>query len=116
MTTDSRAFAAAMDRTPALEHELARFLGVEDALVYIGGHPANVSTISHLFNRDDVILCDVAMPGISGIDLYEAIEKRFPALKQRLVFVTGGAFTARARDFLLRTSLIASLREAEQIQ
>jgi 7-keto-8-aminopelargonate synthetase-like enzyme len=28
---------------------------------FIGGHPANVSTISHLFATDDVILCDALM-------------------------------------------------------
>jgi 8-amino-7-oxononanoate synthase len=41
-----------------LERELARFLGTEDAVVYIGGVPANVSTISHLFGPEDVVLCD----------------------------------------------------------
>jgi 8-amino-7-oxononanoate synthase len=45
----------------ALESEIARFLGVDDAIVFIGGHPANVSTISHLFATDDVILCDALM-------------------------------------------------------
>lgn len=41
-----------------LEREIARFIGAEDAIVYIGGVPANVSTISHLLNADDVVLCD----------------------------------------------------------
>jgi 8-amino-7-oxononanoate synthase len=41
-----------------LEGEIARFLGVEDAIVYIGGHPTNVSTISHLMGPEDVVLCD----------------------------------------------------------
>ena len=41
-----------------LEQEIARFLGVEDAIVYIGGVPANVSTISHLLSAEDVVLCD----------------------------------------------------------
>jgi 8-amino-7-oxononanoate synthase len=44
-----------------LERELARFLGTEDAIVYIGGVPANVSTISHLLGPDDVVLCDALM-------------------------------------------------------
>jgi 8-amino-7-oxononanoate synthase len=44
-----------------LEQELARFIGVDDAIVYIGGHPANVSTISHLFGPEDVVLCDALM-------------------------------------------------------
>jgi 8-amino-7-oxononanoate synthase len=41
-----------------LERAIARFLGTEDAIVYIGGVPANVSTISHLLGPEDVVLCD----------------------------------------------------------
>jgi 8-amino-7-oxononanoate synthase len=42
----------------ALELALATFVGAECALVHIGGHPTNVSTISHLMGADDVVLCD----------------------------------------------------------
>ncbi|HET9012744.1 MAG TPA: aminotransferase class I/II-fold pyridoxal phosphate-dependent enzyme, partial [Gemmatimonadaceae bacterium] len=41
-----------------LEQEIARFVGTDDAIVYIGGVPANVSTISHLLGAEDVVLCD----------------------------------------------------------
>ena len=41
-----------------LEREIARFVGVQDAIVYIGGVPANVSTISHIVGAEDVVLCD----------------------------------------------------------
>ena len=41
-----------------LEREIAEFLGTDDAIVYIGGVPANVSTISHLVGPEDVVLCD----------------------------------------------------------
>jgi 8-amino-7-oxononanoate synthase len=41
-----------------LEQEIARFVGTDDAIVYIGGVPANVSTISHLVGPEDVVLCD----------------------------------------------------------
>jgi 8-amino-7-oxononanoate synthase len=41
-----------------LEREIARFVGAEDAIVYIGGVPANVSTISHLLGPEDVVFCD----------------------------------------------------------
>ncbi len=52
--------------------------------------------------RPDVVLCDLLMPDMSGMDLHEALAQTRPGLEERLVFMTGGAFTARARDFLRR--------------
>ena len=40
------------------------------------------------------------MPEMSGIELYEQLERRYPAYLQRIVFMTGGAFTPQARDAL----------------
>jgi hypothetical protein len=40
------------------------------------------------------------MPELSGIDLFHWLEPIEPALAKRFVFMTGGAFTARARAFL----------------
>ncbi|HEX4445183.1 MAG TPA: PAS domain S-box protein [Polyangiaceae bacterium] len=57
-----------------------------------------------LADRDfDVIFCDLMMPGMSGMDLYEEVRERRPALAKRMVFMTGGAFTARAAEFLATT-------------
>ena len=63
-----------------LEREIARFVGVEDAIVYIGGHPANVSTISHLFGPDDVVLCDALMhnSAVQGAEFSGARRLTFP--------------------------------------
>ena len=41
-----------------LEREIAEFIGTEDAIIYVGGHATNVSTIGHLFGEQDLILCD----------------------------------------------------------
>ena len=41
-----------------LEQEIADFLGTEDCIVYVGGHATNVTTIGHLFNANDLIVCD----------------------------------------------------------
>ncbi len=50
----------------------------------------------------DVILCDVMMPDITGLDLFARLEQNSPALLRKLVFMTGGAFTQEAQEFIDR--------------
>jgi CheY-like chemotaxis protein len=50
----------------------------------------------------DVIVCDLMMPSMTGMDLYETLAATSPALVERMVFLTGGAFTQRAAAFLAR--------------
>lgn len=52
----------------------------------------------------DVGFCDLMMPGMTGMDSFEALLERNPALARRVVFVTGGAFTPRTTEFLRQTS------------
>jgi PAS domain S-box-containing protein len=48
----------------------------------------------------DVVLCDLMMPHMTGMDLFEEVARRRPGLERRFVFMTGGAFTSRAAKFL----------------
>jgi PAS domain S-box-containing protein len=48
----------------------------------------------------DVIFCDLLMPRMSGMDLYDALHARRPGVEKKIVFMTGGAFTERAAEFL----------------
>ncbi len=50
--------------------------------------------------RFDLILCDLMLPGMTGMDLHEALERTAPDLARRMLFLTGGAFSPRARLFL----------------
>lgn len=49
----------------------------------------------------DVVICDLMMPHMTGMDLYGEIARIAPEQAARMVFLTGGAFTPRAQDFLL---------------
>jgi PAS domain S-box-containing protein len=48
----------------------------------------------------DLILCDLMMPVMTGVDFYVELLRVAPHLAGRIVFMTGGVFTARARSFL----------------
>jgi CheY-like chemotaxis protein/uncharacterized coiled-coil protein SlyX len=50
--------------------------------------------------RFDAILCDLMMPAMSGMDVYDAIHKIEPDQARRVVFMTGGAFTPEVLAFL----------------
>jgi CheY-like chemotaxis protein len=52
--------------------------------------------------RFDVILCDMTMPVMSGMDLYEKVRAVAPDQADRMIFLSGGAFTQKARAFLER--------------
>ena len=51
----------------------------------------------------DVILCDIIMPDLTGIDVFTAACETRPDYAERIVFMTGGPFTESARAFLTRT-------------
>ena len=75
----------------APETEVVAVTRAEDALAKLAG------------GEDfDVILCDLMMPDITGIELYERIARATPAMAERILFMTGGAFTEPSRAFLDR--------------
>jgi CheY-like chemotaxis protein len=48
----------------------------------------------------DLVLCDLMMPVMTGMDLYAEVMHRDPKVASRFVFMSGGTFSARARAFL----------------
>ncbi len=56
-----------------------------------------------MLDRDpafDAVLCDLMMPDTSGVEVYRILVDRSPELARRIVFMTGGAFTRGAEEFL----------------
>ncbi|HUQ02461.1 MAG TPA: ATP-binding protein [Kofleriaceae bacterium] len=47
----------------------------------------------------DVVVCDLMMQPMTGMELYAALCQRAPATAARMVFMTGGAYTPDAREF-----------------
>jgi CheY-like chemotaxis protein len=50
--------------------------------------------------RFAAVLCDLTMPELTGMDLHREVAKTDAEQAKRFIFMTGGAFTARARAFL----------------
>jgi PAS domain S-box-containing protein len=48
----------------------------------------------------DLVLCDLMMPGLTGMDLYERVLAVSETLARRFVFLSGGPTTDRAARFL----------------
>ncbi len=71
------------------DHEVTIFRNGQQALEKIRGG-----------ERYDLILCDLMMPEITGMDFYAEVAKLSPEQAKATIFLTGGAFTARARSFL----------------
>ncbi|HET7720803.1 MAG TPA: response regulator, partial [Acidimicrobiales bacterium] len=48
----------------------------------------------------DLVLCDLMMPEMTGMELHALVARERPGLERRFVFMTGGAFTPGASQFL----------------
>jgi 8-amino-7-oxononanoate synthase len=57
-TSASRMVAGETPLHHELEREVSEFLGVEDAVLFVSGHAANVSTIGTVMSEDDLIVHD----------------------------------------------------------
>jgi CheY-like chemotaxis protein len=78
---------------------LARALEAEaDVEVMTDGGKALARLVAG--ERWDIILCDLMMPGFSGMDVYAEALRRAPDVARRILFMNAGAFTPRARAFV----------------
>jgi CheY-like chemotaxis protein/two-component sensor histidine kinase len=91
---DEPVVATALRRLLAPEHEVTVVTRAEDARDAIARG-----------ERFDVIVCDLMMPQMTGMELHAELEVIAPEQARRMVVMTGGAFTDRAREFLDRVAL-----------
>jgi len=78
---------------------IRRILGKEHEVIVVSEGQKAIELLRG-GNRFDVILCDLMMPQVTGMDIHAALSKDLPELAHRMVFVTGGAFTPAAQHFL----------------
>lgn len=92
-----------VDDEPALLRAYQRMLTpdyeVEGAL---GGQAALevLARTKKSFTFFDAILCDLMMPNVDGVDIYEYLIEHFDNFHSRIIFMSGGTVTKRTKDFL----------------
>jgi CheY-like chemotaxis protein len=88
-----------IDDEPLVARSLGRVLEPEhDVTIVLSAGDAHRRVTAG--ERFDVILCDLMMPEMTGMDLHAELLLSAPEQAAQMVFLTGGAFTPRARAFL----------------
>jgi CheY-like chemotaxis protein len=91
MVEDDAMVARTLERILATDH---------DVLLVVAA--AEVLALCAKGDQFDLILCDLMMPEMTGMELHRLLSLRWPAQAERMMFLTGGAFTPQARQFLAR--------------
>jgi CheY-like chemotaxis protein len=100
--TLSRARILVVDDDTIVQEFLTKVLGEEGHEVAIVANGEDA--LERLGSEDyDVILLDIKLPGMSGIELYKYMQKAVKSLARRVVFITGDVMNKDTMDFLSRT-------------
>jgi PAS domain S-box-containing protein len=91
---DEARYAESLGLLLGYDHEVALAPSAERALELLSGGASF-----------DVILCDLMMPGKTGMDLHDELTTSASDLRERMIFLTGGPTTERAREFLARPDI-----------
>lgn len=94
-----------VDDEPALLTVLARILDRR-------GHAVTTATNGYAafelasHRPFDLVISDLTMPECTGVELASLLESSYPALRQRLIVMTGGAMTDEHAEFLARDDVM----------
>jgi CheY-like chemotaxis protein len=93
-----------VDDEVAFARSLRLLLGEQHDVVVESDGRSALATLT-TGERFDIVLCDLMMAGMSGMDLHDALASEHPNVVPRIVFLTGGATNDRARAFLARSDV-----------
>ncbi len=86
---DERAIVLAFTRLLRAHYDVSAFTDAREALERIRAG-----------ERYDLILCDLSMPGMGGVEFYLKLSTFDHDYAQRVVFLSGGVFSDSVQDFL----------------
>ncbi len=86
-----------VDDEPLITSTLTRALRTHDVVGVLSGSEALARCADEPF---DLILCDLMLPGMSGMELYEQLSDTAPGMAERIVFMTGASLVPKVQKFL----------------
>jgi PAS domain S-box-containing protein len=100
-TASAHARILVIDDEPLVAEAIQSMLAaVHDVVTHTNPREALVRLVRG--ERFDLILCDLIMPEMSGMELYQRLLHQAPDAVDSIVLMTGGAATPQARQFLDR--------------
>jgi signal transduction histidine kinase/CheY-like chemotaxis protein len=91
---DEALVGAVLERTLGHEYDLMTLTSSREALELLQAG-----------ERFDLIFSDLLMPGLTGMALHDELERLDPAQAARMIFLSGGACTPAAVEFLARPGM-----------
>ena len=88
-----------IDDEPMMRSLVAKLLASRYDVTNADGVHAALSCLNQGSDYQ-VVLCDLMMPGESGMDFFLVIRRLYPDLVERVAFITGGAVTPDTSKFL----------------
>ena len=89
-----------IDDEAAVGRTIQRLLGEQYEVVVVTAGRDAIELLVGKAADFDLILCDLTMPEVTGMDVYTRTTQARADVGPRFVFMTGGTFSPRARDFL----------------
>jgi PAS domain S-box-containing protein len=110
IASDESGFAAARLKLLVIDDEVAIATTLQDILldyaVTVAVSARQATELLESGRSFDAVLCDLMMPDVTGPELYRVACRVRPEIAGRFIFMTGGAFTEQAREFLEHTSCL----------
>ncbi len=86
---DEQMLCAVIHRILRRDHDVTTVTSAREAMRSLRGG-----------ERYDLILCDLMMPEMTGMEFYTQLQQTVPEQAGKIVFMTGGAFTEQTQAFL----------------
>jgi PAS domain S-box-containing protein len=85
---------------PLVARAVRRTLSRDHEVIFVDGGRSALEALAQ--DKFDLVLSDLMMPDMTGMDLHAELSRTHPEVAERMVFLSGGAFTEAAREFLRR--------------